>query len=106
MIDVTIKDDLDVLDTDQEYQDAIAKLEGILQVVAEEYITACHLFPKFRSAHEGVAIIDEEFREFRDAAYWPHKEETGDEAEEARQLAAMVIRYLTDVVYADKEVPR
>jgi hypothetical protein len=106
MIDVTVEDPCGALGDDQEYKDHIAKLEDVLQVVAEEYINACHHFPKFRSAHEGVAIIDEEWQEFKAAAYWPHKEETGDEADEARQLAAMVVRYLMDVVYTAEEVPR
>ncbi len=106
MIDVHVEDGLHEVGDNKEYREHLAKLEEILQLVAEEYLTACHHFPTFRSAHEGVAIIDEEFREFRDAAYWPHKDETGDEGDEARQLAAMAIRYLADVVYADKEVPR
>jgi hypothetical protein len=106
MIDVQVEDIDGDRCGDDEYQDGIEMLEAVLQLVAEEYMTACHLFPPFRSAHEGVAIIDEEWQEFKAAAYWPHKEDTGDEADEARQLTAMVVRYLTDVVYAEKEVPR
>ena len=73
--------------------------------MAEEYIKACHYFPPFRSAHEGVAIVDEEMIEFRDAAYWPHKEETGDEEVEATQLAAMAVRYLVEICYME-DAPR
>ncbi len=76
-----------------------------LELVRVELEVACSAFPPFRSAHEGVAIIDEEMREFRDAAYWPHKEETGDEEVEATQLAAMVVRYLVEVCYKE-DVPR
>jgi hypothetical protein len=106
MIDVTVEDGLPEVGDDEEYRNHLAKLEDILQLVAEEYITACHYFPPFRSAHEGVAIIDEEWQEFKAAAYWPHKEETGDEVDEARQLAAMAVRYMMDVCYSGKEVPR
>ncbi len=76
-----------------------------LELVRVELEVALGAFPPFRSAHEGVAIIDEEFREFRDAAYWPHKDETGDEEVEATQLAAMTVRYLVEVCYKE-DVPR
>ncbi len=76
-----------------------AVLEAVLQSVVDEFMQAHGLFPEFRSRHEGVAIIEEEFLEFRDAAFWPHKEETGDADEEAKQLAAMAIRYMTDISY-------
>ncbi len=82
-----------------------ALIEVALDNVRRELIAAYENFPDFHSAHEGVAIIDEEMREFRDAAYWPHKEETGDEETEATQLAAMTLRYLVDVCY-DEEKPR
>ncbi len=76
-----------------------------LELVRVELEVACSEFPPFRSAHEGVAIIDEEMREFRDAAYWPHKDETGDEEVEVTQLAAMAVRYLVEVCYKE-DVPR
>lgn len=73
-----------------------------LDRVRDELLRAYDKFPvDFRSAHEGVAIIEEEFLEFRDAAYWPHKDETGDEEDEAIQLAAMACRYLIDVCYRE-----
>ena len=81
-----------------------AKIEEAIELVRIELYAAISAFPPFRSAHEGVAIVDEEFREFRDAAYWPHREETGDEEVEATQLAAMAVRYLVDVCY--EEGPR
>jgi hypothetical protein len=80
-------------------------LEAVLEDVRNELDTAYENFPDFRSAHEGVAIVEEEFLEFRDAAYWPHKRGAGDEEEEARQLAAMAIRYLVDVCYGE-DTPR
>ncbi len=75
-----------------------------MDMVRAELEAAYKHFPvDFRSAHEGVAIIEEEFLEFRSAAYWPHKTKD-DEAEEAVQLAAMSLRYLVDVCY--KGAPR
>jgi len=104
MIDVQV-DDPRISEGDEDYNNTVEKLEEILQLVAEEYMAACHNFPPFRSAHEGVAIVDEEMREFRDAAYWPHKHDKEAEETEATQLAAMAIRYLMDVCY-NEETPR
>jgi hypothetical protein len=81
-----------------------ARIEAVLDDVRLELQAAYGMFPDFRSAHEGVAIVEEEFLEFRDAAYWPHKHEEGLEEDEARQLAAMAVRYIVDVV--DGEAPR
>jgi hypothetical protein len=84
-----------------------AKIQAVLDEVEAELIAAYEKFPNFRSAHEGVAIVEEEFLEFREAAYWPHKQEryTQDE-DEARQLAAMSIRYIVDVCCSDGGTPR
>jgi len=84
-------------------KDTEAIIEGILDDVRIELHEAINAFPPIRSAHEGVAIVEEEFLEFRNAAYWPHKNDT-DEEVEATQLAAMVVRYLMDVVI--KGAPR
>ena len=80
------------------------KIEVALDAVKDELMEAYKNFPDFRSAHEGVAIMDEEMCEFKEAAYWPHKWGM-DEELEATQLAAMVVRYLVDICY-NKEAPR
>jgi hypothetical protein len=81
-------------------------IDCALDEVRDELMAAYENFPDFRSAHEGVAIIEEEFLEFRTAAYWPHKHKHSDTEEiEARQLAAMAVRYLVDVCYKD-DTPR
>ncbi|KKL51152.1 hypothetical protein LCGC14_2298330 [marine sediment metagenome] len=49
-----------------DYSNAIAE-------VSDEYFRAQKKFKEFKSRHEGVAIIEEEFLEFRQAAFWPHK---------------------------------
>ncbi len=85
-------------------KDKEALIEAIIDDVRLELYEAYKNFPDFRSAHEGVAIVDEEMREFRNAAYWPHKHDEGAENEEATQLAAMSIRYIVDVVC--EEAPR
>ena len=76
-------------------------IEAALEEVRMELLAAYENFKDFRSAHEGVAIIEEEFLELREAAYWPHKDDTADEETEAKQLAAMAIRYLVDVCMSE-----
>ena len=72
-------------------------LEDAVTEIVEEYITSTKNFGMFRSAHEGLAIIQEEFEEFKEAVFWPHKEHTGDARQEAIQLAAMALRFLVDI---------
>ncbi len=62
-------------------------------VVRKELERAEAKFPPFRSPHEGLAIIQEEFEEFKNEVFWGSKER---QLEEAIQLAAMAIRYIKD----------
>jgi hypothetical protein len=86
-------------------KEKMALIETALAEVRGELLAAYENYPDFRSAHEGVAIIEEEFIEFRDAAYWSHKHPLDAEVTEARQLAAMSVRYLVDICF-NKEAPR
>ena len=81
------------------------RIDAALKAVREELLSAMNNYPPFRSAHEGVALIDEEWEEFKEAAYWPHRRHTGDEETEVTQLAAMAARYLVDVCYKE-DTPR
>lgn len=83
-------------------RDRWGELEEIVHDVVLEYLGATDRFPDFRSNHEGLAIVEEEFEEFKSAAFWPHKSD-GFVHEEARQLAAMAIRFLMDVVYDKRQ---
>jgi hypothetical protein len=79
-----------------------ALIDCALDDVRSELTAAYENFPDMRSAHEGVAIVEEEFLEFRDAAYWPHKQDMpGQDEDEARQLAAMAVRYMVDVCHKE-----
>jgi len=75
------------------------KLEDILSTILEEYSLAATQFGPFASGHEGVAIIQEEFEELKEAVFWPHKNDS-DSTLEAKQVAAMAIRFLMDISYA------
>ena len=67
------------------------ELDSAVDEIVAEYFDATMKFGMFRSRHEGVAIIEEEFLEFREAAFWPHKLKSGDDDAytEAKQLAAL-----------------
>lgn len=66
--------------------------------VHDELVSATEKFGPFASAHEGLAVIEEEFLEFRSAVFWgiDQKGRLSDPYNEAVQLAAMAIRYLID----------
>ena len=76
-------------------------------IVRQELIAATNRFGPFASQHEGLAVVEEEFLELRDEAFWGHKrgldaeDPEGDHYRrlemEARQLAAMAIRFLMDI---------
>jgi len=70
--------------------------ERALRDVARELARACRDFAPMHSAHEGHAVIREEFEEL-----WEHvKTNTGGSRAaraEAVQLAAMAVRYVLDV---------
>lgn len=78
-------------------------MDTALDIVRAELERATSKFGSFASAHEGFAVIEEEFLELRDVVFWPHKDDSGRPTielreEEARQLAAMAARFLMDVV--------
>ena len=73
------------------------RIDEVVNEVVAEYFDATMKFGKFASRHEGVAIIEEEFLEFREAAFWPHKNKGDDAYTEAKQLAAMALRYMVDI---------
>lgn len=67
---------------------------GAVEIVLRELQRARRRFEPFHSAHEGLAIIREEYREFEEAVFHG----TGEEAlDEAVQLAAMALRYVVDI---------
>lgn len=80
-------------------------MEGIIQIhdqvleaVRQEYLLACDKWPPFRSAHEGYAIILEELDELKKQV-WKKQGERDVAAmqREAIQVAAMALRFATDV---------
>lgn len=69
-----------------------------LALVMEELISATKVHGPFHSAHEGISVIEEEFIELRDEVFLKEsKRIPEDMIEEAKQLAAMGLRFLIDV---------
>jgi len=68
----------------------------IIRGLQDEYQYAISMFPPFRSAHEGYAIILEEVEElkrevFKRKRIYPHLRR------EALQVATMAIRFISDI---------
>ncbi len=68
-------------------------MDPAFELVETELKEATAEFGPFLSAHEGLAIIEEEFLELRKAVFWGE----GSRQVEATQLAAMAIRFLQDI---------
>jgi hypothetical protein len=75
------------------------KIEAYTGMVQGELEEATNKFGPFASAHEGLAIIEEEFEEFKTAVFWGVDQHgnPSDPRDEAIQLAAMAIRFLVDI---------
>jgi nucleoside phosphorylase len=79
------------------------KVATAFERVLDELTKARNRFAKFHSAHEGIAVVEEEFLELREVVYgikWDvatRKQEKEALEMEARQLAAMAIRFMIDV---------
>lgn len=70
------------------------KVEVAIQQILSEYNRACDKFPAFNSDHEGCAIIREELDELWDAV--KRNERSVTTRAEAKQLAAMALRFMVD----------
>jgi hypothetical protein len=75
------------------------KVRAAIGEVQDELNRATTKFGPMASGHEALAVIEEEFLEFRSALFWgvDQKGQPSDPRAEAVQLAAMAIRYLIDV---------
>ena len=69
--------------------------EEALELIADEYDRAIAKFPKFNSEHEGYAVIKEEVDELWEAI--KGKVYRRLKLDEAIQVGAMAVRFLTDL---------
>lgn len=77
--------------------------EEIINKIKRELMEAAYIYPAFNSAHEGIAIIQEEFEELWDEVKLkPSKRDPAKLEHEAVQLAAMAVRFVFDIVGGKK----
>lgn len=79
------------------------KYFDVAEEAAKEAVTAGVKWGPFRSAHEGFAILMEEFDELK-AHVWTNqsKRDLEEMRKEAIQVAAMAIRFANDIVDEDR----
>ncbi len=79
--------------------------EIVLAMVYAEYAGASR-FPLFHSAHEGLAVLQEEVKELRDEVYLKHSKRSAARLQkEAIQVAAMAIKLVVLMNNANLENP-
>lgn len=80
------------------HENRIAKAARVLQEVLAEYSRAVLKHPgRFHSAHEGFAVLKEEVDELWDDVKEDHGTDVTSGRSEAIQVAAMAVRYITDL---------
>jgi hypothetical protein len=76
------------------------RIKQLLIDIRIEYEQASDKHSPFHSAHEGIAVIQEEFEELKAEVFKKEEERSLPVMrEEATQLAAMSLRFLIDVVF-------
>ncbi len=89
------------VDPDEPYEDYDCSVVwGLVDEIVSEAQEAASNFPPFNSAHEGFAVLLEEVDELK-AEVWKNPNRNPDRdakmRKEAIQVAAMALRFLTDV---------
>jgi len=70
----------------------------VLEAVIDEYSKAVSHYPPFASAHEGLAVLQEEFEELKAEVFKNnHNRDYEAMRKEAIQVAAMALRFILDV---------
>jgi len=77
----------------------LEKLDSIGHELVDEAFGATLQFPPFHSAHEGLAVIREEYTELECEVFKKQSEyDMANMRREAIQLGAMALRFIYDVV--------
>jgi|GEM_PF-2212195 len=76
----------------------LGNLSKALIPIISEYLRATEIYPPMNTAHEGWALIMEEMEELKQEVFKkPSEISKEDMKREAVQIAAMAIRFITDV---------
>lgn len=75
---------------------------GLLNELDNEHSSAIEHFPPFYSAHEGLAIIQEEYEELKEEVFKKQgKRSVHKMRKEALQVATMALRFIMDICQED-----
>ena len=78
---------------------ARSSLRNNTELAYEECLDAMCIWPKFNSAHEGFAVLQEEVDElWEHIKLHPNKRNNEEMKKEAIQVAAMALRFVTDLI--------
>lgn len=71
---------------------------NVAVLIIDEFEKATSMYPEFASAHEGLAVLWEEFEELKQEVFKnPKNRDYKTMRKEAIQVAAMAIRFIVDV---------
>jgi hypothetical protein len=73
-------------------------IEDAMALIYAEYLRASAKYPAMHSAHEAIAVIEEEFNELRAEVFTNHSLRSNARMRtEAMHLGAMALRFLVDL---------
>ena len=85
-------------ETRGKYREEMEKIQDATNDIYREYIEASKKFRPFISAHEGIAVIREEYKELEKEIFKQFNVRTKEAMrEEAKQLGAMALRFMVDI---------
>ncbi len=88
--------------TDAVLADEDAIMTHLVDDLLHELAKAESKYPPYHSAHEGLAIIEEEFEELK-RVVWQKKPDTWELRKEALHVACTALRFLKSLCYGEEQ---